>query len=62
MVKDADKAFDKKDEVIHTYLLSSYYGAGGRNHTEDPAYIDYRTKAIEQFGKDMSSGKYGSLD
>jgi len=62
LVKDADKAFDKNDEVIHTYLLSSYYGAGGRNHNSDPAYISYRTKRSDDFGKAMSSGKHGSLD
>lgn len=62
LVKDADKAFDKNGEVIHTYLLSSYYGAGGRNHNSDPAYISYRTKRSDDFGKAMSSGKHGSLD
>jgi len=62
LVKDADKAFDKNDEVIHTYLLSSYYGAGGKNHNSDPAYISYRTKRSDDFGKAMSSGKHGSLD
>ena len=62
LVKDADKAFDKNDEVIHTYLLSSYYGAGGRNHNSDPAYISYKTKRSDDFGKAMSSGKHGSLD
>ena len=62
LVKDADKAFDKNEEVIHTYLLSSYYGAGGRNHNSDPAYISYRTKRSDDFGKAMSSGKHGPLD
>ena len=62
LVKDADKAFGKNEEVIHTYLLSSYYGAGGRNHNSDPAYISYRTKRSDDFGKAMSSGKHGSLD
>jgi len=62
LVKDADKAFDKNGEVIHTYLLSSYYGAGGRNHNSDPAYISYRTERSDNFGKAMSSGKHGSLD
>jgi hypothetical protein len=57
-----EKAFKAKGDAITSYRFNSYFGAGGRNHTEDPAYIDYRTKAIEQFGKDMSSGKYGSLD
>ena len=62
LVKGADKAFDKGSEVIHTYLLSSYYGAGGKNHKSDPAYISYRTKRSDDFGKAMSSGKHGSLD
>jgi hypothetical protein len=62
IVKDMEKAFKAKGDAITSYRFNSYFGAGGRNHTEDPAYIDYRTKAIEQFGKDMSSGKYGSLD
>ena len=62
LVKDADKSFGKQDEKIHTYLLSSYYGAGGKNHNSDPAYISYRTERSDNFGKAMSSGKHGSLD
>ena len=62
IVKEMTKAFKDKGDAITSYRFNSYYGAGSRNHHEDPAYIDYRTKAIDQFGKDMSSGKYGSLD
>lgn len=62
IVKDMEKAFKAKGDAITSYRFNSYYGAGGKNHHEDPAYIDYRTKAIDQFGKDMSSGKYGPLD
>ena len=62
IVKDMEKAFKAKGDAITSYRFNSYYGAGGRNHHEDPAYIDYRTKAIDQFSKDMSSGKYGRLD
>ena len=62
IVKEMEKAFKEKGDPITSYRFNSYYGAGGRNHHEDPAYIDYRTKAIDQFGKDMSSGKYGRLD
>ena len=62
IVKEMTKAFKDKGDAITSYRFNSYYGAGGRNHHEDPAYIDYRTKAIDQFSKDMSSGKYGSLD
>lgn len=62
IVKEMEKEFKKKGDAITSYRFNSYYGAGGKNHHEDPAYIDYRTKVIDQFGKDMSSGKYGSLD
>jgi hypothetical protein len=62
IVKDMEKAFKAKGDAITSYRFNSYYGAGGKNHHEDPAYIDYRTKAIDQFSKDMSSGKYGRLD
>jgi len=62
IVKEMTKAFKDKGDAITSYRFNSYYGAGGRNHHEDPAYIDYRTKAIDKFSKDMSSGKYGSLD
>ena len=61
IVKEMTKAFKDKGDAITSYRFNSYFGAGSRNHHEDPAYIDYRTKAIDQFGKDMSSGKYGSL-
>ena len=62
IVKEMTKAFKDKGDAITSYRFNSYYGAGGRNHHEDPAYIDYRTKVIDKFSKDMSSGKYGSLD
>ena len=62
IVKDMEKAFKAKGDAITSYRFNSYYGAGGKNHHEDPAYIDYRTKAIDQFSKDMSDGKYGRLD
>ena len=62
IVKEMEKEFKKEGDPITSYRLNSYFGAGGRNHEQDPAYIDYRTKGIEQFGKDMASGKYGSLD
>ena len=62
IVKDMEKAFKAKGDAITSYRFNSFYGAGGKNHHEDPAYIDYRTKTIDQFNKDMSDGKYGSLD
>lgn len=62
IVKEMEKEFKKEGDPITSYRLNSYFGAGGRNHEQDPAYIDYRTKGIERFGKDMASGKYGSLD
>lgn len=62
IVKEMEKAFKKKGDPITKYRFNSYYGAGGRNHEQDPAYIDYRTKGIDKFSDDMSSGKYGSLD
>ena len=62
IVKDVTKEFKKKGDTVTTYRFNSYYGAGSRNHHEDPAYIDYRTKALDKFADDMSSGKYGSLD
>ena len=62
IVKEMEKAFKAKGDAITSYRFNSFYGAGGKNHHEDPAYIDYRTKAIDQFNKDMSSGKYGRLD
>lgn len=62
IVKDVEKEFKKKGDKVTQFRFQSYYGAASRNHQEDPAYISYRTKALDQFGKDMSSGKYGSLD
>ncbi len=62
IVKEMEKEFKKKGDAVTSYRLSSYYGAASRNHESDPAYIAYRTKKLDQFGKDMSSGKHGSLD
>ncbi len=64
LVKDADKAFNKKGETIHTFELNSFFGvsSNAEKHATDPAYIQYRTKSGDQFAKDMSSGKHGPLD
>jgi hypothetical protein len=62
IVKDMTKAFKEKGDDVTSYELRSYYGPAGKNHETHPAYIQYRTKRIEQFNKDMSSGKYGRLD
>jgi len=63
IVKQMEKEFKSNGDAITSYRFNSYYGAGlSKKHEEDPAYIDYRTKKIDQFNKDMSSGKYGSLD
>lgn len=62
IVKDMTKAFKEKGDEITSYELRSYYGPIGKNHESDPAYIQYKTKMIDQFSKDMSSGKYGRLD
>lgn len=62
IVKDVVKMFkDQGDEVV-TFELMSYFGVAGKNHMQDPAYIQFRTKRSEKFGKDMASGKYGPLD
>lgn len=63
IVKAVEKEFKKKGDPITTFRFQSYYGASNRDkHLSDPAYITYRTKGIDKFGNDMSSGKYGSLD
>jgi hypothetical protein len=62
IVKDVEKEFKKKGDKVTLFRFQSYYGAASRNHQEDPAYISYRTKGIDRFSNDMSSGKYGSLD
>lgn len=62
IVKDMTKAFKEMGDEVTSYELRSYYGPAGKNHESHPAYIQYRTKRIEQFNKDMSSGKYGRLD
>ena len=63
IVKAVEKEFKKKGDPITTFRFQSYYGASNSDrHLSDPAYISYRTKGIDKFSDDMSSGKYGSLD
>ena len=63
IVKEVEKEFKKKGDAITTFRFQSYYGASNRDkHLTDPAYISYRTKALDKFADDMSSGKYGRLD
>lgn len=63
IVKDMTKSFKKKGDVITSYELNSYYGVSKpEKHNTDPAYIQYRTEKLDAFGRDMSAGKYGSLD
>jgi len=63
IVKAVEKEFKKKGDPITVFRFQSYYGASNRDkHLSDPAYITYRTRGIDKFSDDMSSGKYGSLD
>lgn len=62
IVKDMTKAFKEGGDEITLYELGSYSGPAGKNHDSHPAYIQYRSKKIDQFGKGMSSGRFGSLD
>jgi hypothetical protein len=63
IVKQMTKEYDKKQDSIIKYQLSSYYGVSSpARHETDPAYISFRTKGSEKFGKAMSRGDYGSLD
>jgi|GEM_PF-2019063 hypothetical protein len=62
IVKDVVKMFKDQGDEIVKFELMSYFGVAGKNHMQDPAYIQFRTKKSNQFGKDMASGKYGPLD
>lgn len=63
IVKDITKAFKKQGDEITAYELMSFYGvSNAEKHNTDPAYIQYRTEKISSFNRDMSAGRYGSLD
>ena len=63
IVQRVNEAFQNEGKTIHTFELRSYYGVQPpENDIKTPAYIQYRTKESDEFVKDMSSGKYGSLD
>ena len=64
IVQDVNEKFKEDGQEIHTFELSSYYGVAmnAEKDREAPAYIQYRTKQSDDFGKKMSSGEYGSLD
>jgi hypothetical protein len=64
IVQGVDKAFKDDGKTIHTFELSSYYPVSPNTEKDRSAkaYIQYRTKESDEFVKDMSSGKYGSLD
>lgn len=63
IVKDMTKEFKKKGDTITSYELMSFYGVTKpEEHNTHPAYIQYRTEKLDAFGRDMSAGKYGSLD
>ena len=63
IVKDVEKEFKKNGDKVTQFRFQSYYGPSNQDrHLSDPAYISYRTKALDKFADNMSSGKYGSLD
>ncbi len=63
IVQRVNDAFEDDGKTIHTFELRSYYGVQSpEKDIKTPAYIQYRTKESDEFVKDMSSGKYGSLD
>jgi len=61
IIKDMTKEFKAKGDSVYQYEVSSYYGVNSAE-ASDPYYISFKTKSHDKFGKDMSSGKYGSLD
>ena len=64
IVQGVKEAFKKDGKTIHTFELRSYYPVSPNTEKDRSAkaYIQYRTKESDEFVKDMSSGKYGSLD
>lgn len=62
LVKDVTKAFKSEGDEITSYVLSSFAPIYVKGHDSSRAYIQYKTKKSDKFGKDMASGKYGPLD
>lgn len=63
IVKDVTKQFKDVGDEVTSYELNSYFGVSSpEHHNQDPAYIQYRTRKLDRFAKDMGSGKYGPLD
>jgi len=62
LVKDVTKMFKANGEKVTSYELSSFSPIYIKGYDSSDAYIQYRTKQSDNFGKDMASGKYGPLD
>jgi hypothetical protein len=62
IVKDVTKMFKSQGDDIVSYQLRSFTPIYSKTHDQSPAYISYETERSKSFGRDMASGKYGSLD
>ena len=64
IIRDLSIEFKKKKDPIYQYELRSYFGTIGKQKppAENKFYISLKTKAKDDFGDRMRSGKMGSLD
>lgn len=63
IIKEITKEFKDKGDSVYEYSIRSFYGVLSKEReVTNPVYITFKTKAHDKFGKDMSSGRYGSLD
>ena len=56
-----DKA-NEEGSSVDQFILATYGGQFEKDPSTAEYYIDLRTSRSREFGKDMASGKYGSLD
>ena len=61
VVKVVDE-HEKEGNSLEGIRINSYYGIGPKGAVDDPIYVSIDTKESREFGKAMSSGKYGPLD
>ena len=61
IVKVVDE-HEKEGNSLEGIRINSYYGIGPKGAVDDPIYVSIDTKESREFGKAMSSGKYGPLD
>lgn len=62
IIQQVTDQYEEEGTPVDEFILATYGGQFEKDPSTAEFYVDLRTGRSRKFGKDMASGKYGSLD